>query len=190
MSVLTENREDVVSRKNHLREAMKEIRRGIPQERRKVAQRKASQHLFSILMPYKNVFSYRSTSEEFSTEEINLALLKRGALLLPRVEGKKLRLFRVSAATKYESLEGFGIEEPQLGTCEEVSLETVDFVLTPGVAFDEQFQRVGYGMGFYDRLLHKISPEVPRYGLGFHEQLLEQIPVEDHDIQLDGLFLF
>lgn len=56
-----------------------------------------------------------------------------------------------------------------------------DAILLPGIAFDERGTRLGYGGGYFDRLLPTCRPDAVRIGIGFDEQLLTEIPAEEHD---------
>ena len=56
--------------------------------------------------------------------------------------------------------------------------------LVPGVAFDEQCHRLGYGGGFYDVFL-RAAGSVPRVGICFDVQVVDAIPIEDHDEPVD-----
>lgn len=76
----------------------------------------------------------------------------------------------------------FGVREPA-AHCAEVPLDTFDLVLVPGVAFDPHGHRLGRGLGFYDRLLEKISGV--KCGVAYEFQLLEKIPTEPHDAKVD-----
>jgi 5-formyltetrahydrofolate cyclo-ligase len=60
-----------------------------------------------------------------------------------------------------------------------------DAILLPGIAFDKRGMRLGYGGGYYDRLLPQCRPACVRIGIGFDEQLLAEIPAEDHDEHVD-----
>ncbi len=61
--------------------------------------------------------------------------------------------------------------------------EDVDFMIVPGLAFDRQGGRVGYGGGCYDRMLKNTSAS--KVGLAFGFQLIDHVPLEEHDICLD-----
>ncbi len=76
----------------------------------------------------------------------------------------------------------FGIREPGEG-CVTVSLEQIDLILVPGVAFDCRGYRLGRGKGYYDRLLRGYRGIA--CGVGFDEQLAEAVPVEPHDFRLN-----
>ncbi len=61
----------------------------------------------------------------------------------------------------------------------------VDAAIIPGVAFDEHGARLGYGGGYFDRLLPLLRSDCARIGVAFDEQLLPQIPAEEHDEHVD-----
>ena len=66
-----------------------------------------------------------------------------------------------------------------------VAHDAVDAVIVPGVAYDESGQRLGYGGGYFDRLLPLLRPDCVRIGVAFDEQLLPSIPAEEHDAEVD-----
>ena len=76
----------------------------------------------------------------------------------------------------------FGILEPS-PSCAPASLNRLDLVLVPGIAFDARGGRLGRGKGFYDRLLTLVSGTT--CGVAFDEQLVEAVPVEPHDVRLN-----
>jgi 5-formyltetrahydrofolate cyclo-ligase len=57
----------------------------------------------------------------------------------------------------------------------------VDLVLVPGVAFDAEGRRLGYGGGFYDRLLPLMRPDVARVAGAYEEQIVDRVPTAAHD---------
>jgi 5-formyltetrahydrofolate cyclo-ligase len=76
----------------------------------------------------------------------------------------------------------FGIREP-LPSCPEVSLNLLDLILVPGVAFDARGARLGRGRGFYDRLL--VDVRGTKCGVAFEEQIVDAVPVGPLDIRLN-----
>jgi len=76
----------------------------------------------------------------------------------------------------------FGIPEP-------ISKQIIypDIILVPMVAFDQNFNRIGYGGGFYDRYLKKIKKKkrIVSIGLAYSFQKVKKIPVNKYDIKLD-----
>jgi 5-formyltetrahydrofolate cyclo-ligase len=77
-----------------------------------------------------------------------------------------------------------GIPEPRVD-CPRVAYDAVDFVLVPGVAFDPWGRRLGYGGGYYDRLLPLISPQASRIAGIFELQFVDHVPSAPHDIAVD-----
>jgi 5-formyltetrahydrofolate cyclo-ligase len=76
-----------------------------------------------------------------------------------------------------------GILEPA-ETAETASIEDVEMVLVPGVAYDGSCRRLGMGGGFYDRLLPNLPAGSITVGLAFDEQVVSEIPCEPHDVAL------
>ena len=81
----------------------------------------------------------------------------------------------------------FGILEPKK------SKKTVipDLILVPLVAFDSDLNRIGYGKGYYDRSLKKISKikkNAISVGIGYSFQKCQKIPTNKHDFKLDYIF--
>ena len=62
-----------------------------------------------------------------------------------------------------------------------------DIIFVPLVGYDNHLNRLGYGGGYYDRYLEKISKfkKIFKIGLGFSFQKLKQIPINNHDKKLD-----
>lgn len=63
----------------------------------------------------------------------------------------------------------------------------VDLFVVPGVAFDRHGGRLGYGRGFYDRLLPLARPDATVVGLAFEAQMVERIPAAAHDVPVHAV---
>ena len=72
-------------------------------------------------------------------------------------------------------------------TDKEVSARTLDLIMVPGVAFDRSGGRLGNGQGYYDKLLNRLPDDTVSIGVGFECQMLDSIPMQTHDIYLDGI---
>lgn len=79
-----------------------------------------------------------------------------------------------------------GIPEP-LAHCPPVELAAIDWVLVPGVTFDRDGRRLGYGGGYYDRLLPLLSPDAARIAGAFDPQIVERVPAGPHDVMVDAI---
>ena len=127
--------------------------------------------------------------EEIATGPLlELALEHGKCLLCPRVDraARRLRLYRVDDPAR-DLLPGtLGIPEPR-AACPEVAPLAVDWVLVPGLAFDTRGFRLGRGAGHYDHLLPTLRPDVPSWALIHDCQWVDELPLEPHDIPLDGI---
>ncbi|MEP7061367.1 MAG: 5-formyltetrahydrofolate cyclo-ligase [Betaproteobacteria bacterium] len=107
---------------------------------------------------------------------------------LPRVDerSRMLDLFEVIDLA-IDVRPGYrGIDEP-CGHCAPVAATSVDYVLVPGIAFDPECRRLGYGGGFYDRLLPLVPAHAPRISGAFDVQIVERVPAAPHDIGVDSV---
>ena len=80
----------------------------------------------------------------------------------------------------------YGIREP-MGKARQVEPESIELVLVPGLAFDREFYRLGYGGGYYDRFLPRLRPGALKIGVAFSFQVVEFLPHDAHDASLDAL---
>ena len=137
----------------------------------------------------KQIFAARKQCADEQVEEWSRQLTER-VIRLPEF----LQADRVMAYADYnhEVMTRFIIEEAwksgkevAVGIPEPTEGETVDWtdalMIMPGVAFDRENHRVGYGGGFYDRFLEK-HPDIQRVAVAFDFQILDQVPTEPTDI--------
>jgi len=117
---------------------------------------------------------------------IDLALAQGKTVALPRViePARMLELCRVADAARDIVVGWRGIPEPA-SDCGLVDLTDVDWVLVPGVAFDRDGARLGYGGGYYDRLLPLLPARAPRVAGAFYVQIVDEVPRAPHDITMD-----
>lgn len=107
------------------------------------------------------------------------------ALALPRVEGNGLLSLRAWSPGDALESNRWGILEP-LREASEVALDVVSVVFVPALGLDPSGVRIGYGGGYYDRLLPRLAGAV-RVGVGFELQVLDALDAEAHDARLDWL---
>jgi len=82
----------------------------------------------------------------------------------------------------------YGILQPKVQNKNVLQLPELDMVIIPAVAFDLDGNRLGRGMGYYDRFLSKLPPKVFTIGLGFSFQVFDRLPfVEPHDISVQKI---
>ncbi len=81
----------------------------------------------------------------------------------------------------------YGILSPREDELRLKDKSEIDLVVTPGVLFDENGYRIGYGAGFYDRFFSQIEPAVPKIGIAFSLQQTDEVPTDEFDIPIDQL---
>ncbi len=123
-------------------------------------------------------------NEVFTEEVFHQARGLGKRVVYPRVQGDAMAFFEVA---DHDELQpgNFGVLEP--GGDQPVPIEELDLLLVPGVAFDLAGHRLGYGKGFYDRLLHRRALHCRLVGFCFEFQLLPVLPAEPHDVRMDLL---
>jgi 5-formyltetrahydrofolate cyclo-ligase len=140
------------------------------------------------------VLAYMSFGAEFCTEEwVQQALRDDKCVLLPKVNRatNELDIYRVSNLQHDLAPGMWNIREPLVERCTKIiALNEVDFILLPGIAFGRDGARLGYGGGFYDKLLARIKDAnqgcCPALVAGaFAIQLVEGLPQEDTDHKVE-----
>ena len=102
--------------------------------------------------------------------------------ILPRVKNETtLHLYYINNLDEVEK-GSFKILEPKIHL-KRANISDVDTVLVPGIVFSRNGHRIGYGKGFYDRLLKKIKGT--KIGIAYDFQIVENIPGEPHDTPMD-----
>ena len=129
------------------------------------------------------VAAYASFGSELDTSAFLARILADGKLLLlPRINraqrALELRQVKDPGADLVAGV--WGIREPA-ERCRIVSPAKVEFMLVPGVAFTAGGARLGYGGGFYDRLLTSLDQRAVRIAAAFDLQMVEHIPEGPHD---------
>ncbi|UJF34255.1 5-formyltetrahydrofolate cyclo-ligase [Paenibacillus hexagrammi] len=112
--------------------------------------------------------------------------------LLPRVvpDTKTMDLHIVQSENDLET-GSYHIREPYKDSPVERNLAAVSMILVPGLAFDTEFGRLGYGGGYYDRFMQLFAaqglPRPPAIAAAFDIQLIPQVPSSWHDFRVDGI---
>jgi 5-formyltetrahydrofolate cyclo-ligase len=136
----------------------------------------------------KNIFIYVSYKKEVDTHNIiRYALMKGKSVYVPKIISMEEGMEAVEISSMIElEANKYGILEPK--NCCRVALPNqIDFVVLPGVAFDLKGGRVGYGGGFYDRYLANIKTKVPKVALAYSFQIFDIVPMNEQDIDIDGV---
>ncbi len=135
----------------------------------------------------KIILFYVSIKGEVRTEKMISESLEKGKrILVPFADLKNKRLL-ISEINDLDDLSpgSFGIPEPK--SPREFPLEGIDLVVIPGIAFDRKGNRVGYGMGFYDRFLKTLRKGTPLIALAYDLQIVRKIPTDGKDVRVNKI---
>jgi 5-formyltetrahydrofolate cyclo-ligase len=88
---------------------------------------------------------------------------------------------------RYSPLGERGETQREGGTDQPIGPEHVDLILVPASSVDRTGLRMGWGRGYYDRLLANTARERPVYAVIFDSELVESLPSEPHDQHVDGV---
>ncbi len=171
--------------KNEVRQLIKNYRHELSDEDVKIQSRLIIDRLkkSDIYKRAENVFLYISYNREVDTYMLLSQCLKDSKkVYAPRVLSKTdMEFYHVS--DEHDLVSGYmGIMEPS-DSCEKVRARNGLFIM-PGLAFDYDFHRIGYGGGFYDRYLSADNTFI-KAALAFDFQVLDSIPYEEHDLKPD-----
>lgn len=182
--------EDVNETKRALRAAIIKKRGSIPSEIKNGKDILIKEKLSGIKEygDAHTVMLFASFGTEVDTTPIITDALGKGKkVILPKVdvERKELRLFTIKDMD--DLTPGFmGIPEPEVGDGREIVPTEIEFILMPGTAFDERGGRLGYGGGYYDRLLlADLKDRPPLVAIAYDEQITDNVPVTGHDVRVD-----
>ena len=134
----------------------------------------------------KDIFIYVSFGSEVSTHEIiNKALRDKKNIYVPKTDINKKEMIAVKIHSFTElNVDNYGILEP-ISVDKEKIASDFDTIVMPGVAFDKEGNRIGYGGGYYDKYLEKNIFKAKKIALAYEEQILEKIETDYHDIKVD-----
>lgn len=138
---------------------------------------------------YKNaevIFTYVSFQGEVDTIKIIETALSEGkTLCVPKVISKKegMEAYKITSLADLER-SSYGILEPK-DESQLISPLDIDLLIMPGVAFDKNNGRIGYGGGFYDRYLKRIDPGAHKIALAYDFQIFDEIPMDEFDERVD-----
>jgi 5-formyltetrahydrofolate cyclo-ligase len=174
-------RKEIIVRRDSIPSEIKEVKDGAIEKQ--LTGLKAFQEARTILF-------YASFRSEVNTEKlIRQSLEGRRITVLPRVvkinDTLKLYVIRNWADLAPGS---WGILEPIEASERELQAADIDIVLAPGVGFDESCNRLGYGKGYYDKLLSARGSSANKpliVGLAYEEQIVPALPCNPHDIKMD-----
>lgn len=170
---------NVFEQKEELRKKVKQLKKQLTLEQKKQRSENIWNQL-EILPNFKmakTVLCYWSMPDEVHTHDFVLKYYRRKRILLPVIVGDELILKVFDGYENMTESSFFNVLEP--AGHEFVNYKEIDFAIIPGIAFDENNNRLGRGKAYYDKLfatMHAYS-----VGVCFDFQYFKSVPHEPHD---------
>lgn len=149
-----------------------------------------AQNLYSV-PAYREanaVMFFISFGSEVDTGQMIKETMKRGKLALaPKAvpETKELIPSEIYDPDRDLVPGAYNIPEPGPETLRPRDPEIIDLLIVPGVGFDLEGGRLGYGGGYYDRFFERLRPGVPLVALAFEMQIRPYVPLDQWDRRVD-----
>lgn len=177
---IAKKRLDLLKEKKQIRKDLLSIRQHIPSkfEKSNVIKDK----LLPLLSSYKNIALYASMNDEVDTFSLaNILLENNKNLYYPRIEGEELNFYKVNSLDDLKENNKFHIKEPPVDT--PINKNDLEVIIVPGVAFDKDNNRLGFGKGYYDNYLKDFKGL--KVGICFAEQIIDKVPHNSKDVKMD-----
>lgn len=140
---------------------------------------------YRLRLGFRTIVAYAALGSELVLDGWLTRLMQSDVgIFLPFVDGDQLEVARV-----YDLHDGLqpgwrGIREPLPATRRPARADRIDAFVVPGAAFDAAGARIGYGAGYFDRLLARAGPGAHLIGVAFEVQMVAHIPTAAHDISM------
>jgi 5-formyltetrahydrofolate cyclo-ligase len=168
-----------------LRARMRAIRSSIPPDDRGRLAEAVRDRLFELdpVQTARTILLFYSFGTEIPTQDIAQRLIGESRrVLLPFLQGPEMAAGELLPGEPLTATT-YGPKEP--GGRAPVDPGEVDLAIAPGLAFDRDGHRIGYGGGHYDRYLARLRDDATRVGIAYHVQLLASVPHGPDDEPLD-----
>lgn len=185
--------------KQQLRKIMEAKRQQLSVEQRQSASEVICRLALDIISPLvrssvrPTLFTFMPFRSEVDITPLIRWCWEAGYLVtVPKVD-KALQSMEAYEISSFEELEpgAWGIPEPRTTASRVTTLAAIDVIIVPGLAYDRQGGRLGYGSGFYDRFLRSYDvmglPHPFKLGVCFNIQLQDELPMEQHDLRVDRI---
>lgn len=177
--------------KNVLRKEMKEKRKALDEKKRMELSKQVLSKLVAseVFQNSKNIFVFVSFGTELFTHDFIKNSISLGKnIYIPFIDEEK-NIMYASKLNSFDDLElgYYNILAQPVEKINIVDPKLLDLVLVPGLIFGENFYRIGYGGGYYDKFLSQEGVTAKKIGICFDFQLVEYVDFEPHDVSLDEI---
>ena len=173
--------------KNLIREEMNRKRNAMPEAEAESKSTAIEKRLIAATEYQKAhaVMFYAAKENEVQTRRTIEAAIKEGKTVLLPITNTERKEIEAGAIENYDNdlkKGAFGLMEPKKKRA--FDERKIDVVIVPGLAFDIEGHRLGYGLGYYDKLLHRLA-NAAKIGLAYDFQVVGKLPRESHDHPMD-----
>ena len=188
--------EEAMQTRDAVRRQMRTRRKALtPEERERAAQAicaklRGDSAIAEAIDPFDGggaLAVYLASPDEIDLSDFILEMLKGGVkIVAPRWNGETYELAKVKGLSDADLRRGpMNILEP--AEADIVKPADVEVWIIPGLAFTKDGKRLGYGGGWYDRLLASASKWAHKIGVAHEFQIVDDLPNEPHDIKMDAV---
>ncbi|WP_027124059.1 5-formyltetrahydrofolate cyclo-ligase [Mycoplasmoides pirum] len=178
-----------LEKNNLIRKEKYKLRNELNQEEYKALNNSIYKNFFNFLKckNIKHVSAYWSTGNEADTIEIITELFNQNIeVSLPQVVGKKRMIFRQIKSLNFDYEYFKNIKQPNKENLK-IKSSVIDLILVPLLSYNDDYYRLGYGLGYYDRFLNKNSKnnKLIKIGLAYQFQKNNSFFINKYDKKLD-----
>ena len=170
--------------KREMRKFIREKKRAMTEQQIVSASRKLGELMrgSELYRSARTIYGYLPYNQEVRTVQmLEQAILDGKRVAVPKCYGEEMRFIYMDDLSQVAP--GYAnIPEPIADA--PVADDETALVLMPGLAFDREGRRIGYGGGFYDRFLAQ-EPNHPTLALCYGFQMVDKLETEEFDIPVD-----
>lgn len=179
----------IIEQKKEVRKSIQLIKRNLTDEYLSSASKKITNALMKTetFIKANTIMCYLSFGTEVNTTPIINECYKQGkTILIPIIMSNTDGTSYMEASELIDpnidlAPGSMGILEPKESTIRIKDPKTIDLIVIPGLAFDKNGNRLGYGAGYYDYYLKRVRDDCYQIAITFSCQLIDTIPIEEHD---------
>ena len=138
-----------------------------------------------LYSPIKNEVDPTPLFEKYATEATGTT--KKTFALIRVCKNNRIHIHKITDLNTLQTGR-FNIKEPTSKHPKITRREDLDLIITPGLAFDPNGHRIGYGKGYFDKLFKNLSTKsakCAKVALAYDFQIIENIPADKHDQKVD-----
>jgi 5-formyltetrahydrofolate cyclo-ligase len=175
----------------------KEVRNIMSKRRKSMSEQEVNRKSKTIIEKVMNTEEFKKSknlmvflsfdNEVYTFDLIDKAMDMGKKVIVPYTVKDTYEIIPTLLKNIEEDLEvsSYGYLEPKKDKITAVQEEDIDLTIVPGLAFDKNMNRIGFGKGYYDRYLAKTKKDSKNMAIAYEYQVLEEIPYDDYDVKMD-----